>query len=336
MSIFFSSQEAEIIRNSMDDHILAGYWQAITSRVKERTFSAVYGDRETTTSFWHNAAEYIGDAAFAGALLEDEKIKNYVRQSALAIAQMPQENWQGPAFRQRTNPPKGFLETAHLSIALSLALDLCKDAFTAAEYDLCADALKTHAVPLCRAWLNNKPHFLNNWNAVLTCGVAMPAAVLKLEEELEFCSGYLPRLAGLLQSDGSYGEGLQYGNYFLWAFLLANEALIRSGHASVPLERAGKYLEYCHFNLLTDKPLSNWGAYNRPRCFNFDDCTAIFAPNPDILTLLGTRLKDSMPEHASLARLLLEKFYSSNFAQGPFDRTSFGFVPRAGWMTLLF
>ena len=120
-----------------------------------------------------------------------EKIKNYVRQSALAIAQMPQENWQGPAFRQRTNPPKGFLETAHLSIALSLALDLCQDAFTAAEYDLCADALKTHAVPLCRAWLNNKPHFLNNWNAVLTCGVAMPAAVLDLKEELEFCSGYL-------------------------------------------------------------------------------------------------------------------------------------------------
>ena len=215
------------------------------------------------------------------------------------------DSWIGPAFRERASKVRGHLETAHLSIALSLALDLCKDAFTAEEYALCADALKKHAIPLCRAWLDTAPHFINNWNAVLTCGVALPAAVLGLEDELEFCHKYLQKVADLLQSDGTYGEGLQYGNYYLWVFLLANEALIRSGYDSAPLERAGRYLEYCHYNLLTDKPLEKWGAYKRPRSFNFDDSTVIFAPNPDLLALLGSRLADSMPQHAALARKIM-------------------------------
>ena len=335
MAVFLSEIERKYICQASDDCIFCGHKQALINRVVKKV-QAVSLDKDSTTSFWHNIAEYLGDAAFAGAVTNDAQIKNYVKRNALAIASMPADSWIGPAFRERASKVRGHLETAHLSIALSLALDLCKDAFTAEEYALCADALKKHAIPLCRAWLDTAPHFINNWNAVLTCGVALPAAVLGLEDELEFCHKYLQKVADLLQSDGTYGEGLQYGNYYLWVFLLANEALIRSGYPSASLERAGRYLEYCHYNLLTDKPLEKWGAYKRPRSFNFDDSTVIFAPNPDLLALLGSRLADSMPQHAALARKIMERFYSSNFSQGPFDRTSFGFVPRAGWMTLLF
>ena len=335
MAVFLSEIERKYICQASDDCIFCGHKQALIDRVVKKV-QAVSLDKDSTTSFWHNIAEYLGDAAFAGAVTNDAQIKNYVKRNALAIASMPADSWIGPAFRERASKVRGHLETAHLSIALSLALDLCKDAFTAEEYALCADALKKHAIPLCRAWLDTAPHFINNWNAVLASGVALPAAVLGLEDELDFCHKYLQKVADLLQSDGTYGEGLQYGNYYLWAFLLSNEALIRSGYDSAPLERAGRYLEYCYYNLLTDKPLENWGAYKRPRSFNFDDSTVIFAPNPDLLALLGSRLADSMPQHAALARKIMERFYSSNFSQGPFDRTSFGFVPRAGWMTLLF
>lgn len=336
MSLFLSDEERKIFDNIGSDPTFANCYWALFTRINDRVNSTVYGDKETTTSFWHNVTEYLGDAAFLGAQRNNDSIKNYVKKTALDIANMCQDSWIGPVFRPRTYPLRGHLETAHLSIALSLALDLCGDAFTSEEYALCAKSLKENGIFLCKGWLERKKNFVNNWNAVLAAGIALPAAVLNLKDELEFCNKYLEQTAGLLQSDGSYGEGLQYGNYYLWAFLLANEALIRAGYPSAPLERAGKYLEYAHYNLLMNKPLSGWGAYPRPRCFNYDDCTAIFAPNPDILALLGCRLKESMPEKAALARKIYERFYNENPAQGPFDRTSFGFVPRAGWLNLLF
>ena len=336
MSVFLNKSEYGIFEKIGSDPVFAGHYWALFTRITDRVNSMSLADRGTTTEFWHHVTEYLGDMAFLGAQRNDAKIMAFAKRVAIEIASLPEDGWIGPVFRERTYPLRGHLETAHLSIALSLTLDLCKDSFTAREYDFCADALKEKAIKLCMAWLKNTPHFLNNWNAVLLCGIAMPAAVLGLKEELDFCAEYLVRTADLLQSDGSYGEGLQYGNYYLWCFLLANEALVRVGYPSAPLERAGRYLEYCHYNLLMNKPLDGWGAYPRPRCFNFDDCTAIFAPNADILALLGYRLKDTMPEQAVLARKIFERFYSENPAQGPFDRTSFGFVPRPGWMTLLY
>ena len=336
MSLFLSNDERKFFDSIGSDPIFANSYWALFTRVTDRVNSTVYGDKETTTAFWHNVAEYLGDAAFLGAQRNDDSIKKYVKKIAIDIANMPQDSWIGPVFRQRTYPLRGHLETSHLSIALSLALDLCKDAFTEQEYAFCAQSLKENGIFLCKRWLDKTEHFVNNWNAVLAAGVAVPAAVLGLKDELEFCTKYLAQISELLQSDGSYGEGLQYGNYYLWAFLLANEAVVRAGYPSASLERAGKYLEYAHYNLLMNKPLSGWGVYPRPRCFNYDDCTAMFAPNPDLLALLGCRLKESMPEKAVLAREIYERFYSENPAQGPFDRTSFGFIPRAGWMNLLF
>lgn len=336
MSIFLSDKERELFKVIGSDPVFAGHYWALYNRVMERVDSMTFSDKNTTTAFWHHVAEYQGDAAFLGAQLNDARIKNFAKRTALEIASLPEDGWIGPAFRERTYPLRGHLETAHLSVALSLTLDLCGDVFTEEEYDFCVAALKDKAIRLCMAWLKNTPHFLNNWNAILLCGVAVPAAVLGLKDEMEYCSKYLISNAGLLQSDGSYGEGLQYGNYYLWGFLLANDALVRAGYPSAPLDRAGKYLEYCHYNLLMNKPLEGWGAYPRPRCFNFDDCTAIFAPNADLLALLGCRLKEEMPEQAVMARKIFERFYSENPSQGPFDRTSFGFVPRAGWMTLLY
>lgn len=336
MSIFLTDSERKAFEKIGSDPIFSGHYWALFTRVTDKVNNLELSDKDTTTAFWHNVLEYLGDLSFLAAQRNDDKLKNFAKRTALSIAELPEELWIGPIFRERTYPLRGHLETAHLSAALSLFLDLCGDILTEEEYDLCVSALKEKAIPLCRAWLDNKPHFLNNWNAVLTMGVALPAAVLGLKDELEFCADYLARVSELLQSDGSYGEGLQYGNYYLWTFLLANEAVVRAGYPSAPLERAGKYLEYCHYNLLANKPLDGWGEYPRPRCFNFDDCTAIFAPNPDILALLGFRLKDSMPDNAVLARAILERFYADNPSQGPFDRTSFGFVPRGGWMLLLF
>ena len=336
MSLFLSEKEREFFKVIGSDKVFANHYWALFNRVNELVSSPERTLPDTTTAYWHHIAEYLGDAAFLGAQRNSVEIKKYVRKTALDIADLPLNGWMGPAFRSRTGKQKGYLETAHLSIALSLALDLCPDAFSDEEYAHCADALKNKGIMLCRAWLNDLPHFLNNWTAVLVCGITLPAAVLGLKEELDYCAEYTARLPQIMQTDGSFGEGLQYANYYLWAFLLGNEALIRAGYPSASLERAGRYLEYCHYNLLMNKPLDGWGALPRPRCFNFDDCTAMFAPNPDLLALLGCRLKESMPQCAALAQQIYLRFYSENPAQGPFDRTTFGFIPRAGWMNLLF
>ena len=67
MAVFLSEIERKYISQASDDCIFCGHKQALIDRVVKKV-QAVSLDKDSTTSFWHNAAEYIGDAAFAGAV----------------------------------------------------------------------------------------------------------------------------------------------------------------------------------------------------------------------------------------------------------------------------
>jgi len=85
MSLFLSDEERKIFDNIGSDPTFANCYWALFTRINDRVNSTVYGDKETTTSFWHNVTEYLGDAAFLGAQLNNDSIKNYVKKPLLIL-----------------------------------------------------------------------------------------------------------------------------------------------------------------------------------------------------------------------------------------------------------
>lgn len=333
MSVFFTQQERESVRDSLRDRVYSNLYWSLLSRVTKHAGLPGLSSGGTTTEYWHHAAEYLGDAAFAAALKPDVRLNGWVRSAALELARLPQEDWIGPWFREHSAPPRGHLETTHLAIAVSLALDLAPQVFTPQEQEELKSVLRDRAMPLCREWLDKNRH-LANWRVILLAGYAVSAAILNDTEamdrsarEFQFC------LEGV-QKDGSYGESLQYSNYCFYGMMMTHEALTRRGY-TLDMTRYGRSIHwFCH-SFLFRKPLAGWGEYPRPRSVNFNDSSAIFGADPDLLCHISRHLAECLPLEAGLASWMFRQLYSENPAQGPFDRTTFGFLNRPGFMTLV-
>ncbi len=68
---------------------------------------------------------------------------------------------------------------------------------------------------------------------------------------------------------------------------------------------------------------------------NFNDSAAIFGPMPDLLMHIAARVPKGLSKEAALASWLFDHLYGENPAQGPFDRSTFGFVNRCGFLSVL-
>ncbi len=334
MSIFFNAQEREGLGKATRDRTFSNLYWGLIGRVEKHTGAPGLSNHETNTDYWHHAAEYLGDAAFVAAIKPNPRLNGWVRAAALELARLPVGDWVGPWFRQAHGaPPKGHLETTHLAIAVGLALDLVPDVFTAAEQEELKSALREKGLLLCRKWLDENRH-LANWRCILLAGYAVAAAVLNDAEALKFAAADYDFCLEAIQNDGSYGESLQYSNYCYYGMMMTYEALTRNGFTP-DMSKYGRSVHwFCH-SLLYKKPLAGWGEYPRPRSVNFNDSAAIFGGDPDLLTHMSRQMKESLPQEAGLAKWLFNYLYAENPSQGPFDRTTFGFVNRYGFMTLI-
>jgi hypothetical protein len=86
--------------------------------------------------------------------------------------------------------------------------------------------------------------------------------------------------------------------------------------------------------LFYHKPLSGWGAENRPRSANFNDSAALFRPSGDLLLHLAVRERETVPAMAGLARWLFDTLYASQLTQGPHDVATFGFSNEFGFLAV--
>jgi hypothetical protein len=287
--------------------------------------------------WWHCASEYLTDAAMAHALKPDAQLALWLRTQTLAIARRPVGDWVGPDFRDHdTRPPVGHLETAHLSWTLAVVLDLAGQIFTEDERAEIAAALREKGIALCRCWLE-RARTLTNWRCILLAGVAVPAAVLDLDEDIAFAVGLFPACADAFQADGSYGESLQYGNYAMTGLVYAREALVRRRpelDALLPLEPYARKPRWDIAALMYARPLSGWGAYAWPRSVNFGDSAAVYRASADNLLHIAARARESLPVEAGLARWLFERCYVPCLDRPPRDRASFGMVNDFGFLTL--
>ncbi|MBF0245613.1 MAG: heparinase II/III family protein [Planctomycetes bacterium] len=335
-SLFFSPLERQAFKNRPAGSPLGDLFWTLLNRAEERAASPGLIDRKTTCDWWHCTTEYLTDGAMAFCLKPSESLACWLREVSLSIARRPQTDWIGPGFRSHEENPRGHLETAHLSIALAVVLDLAGEVFSAAEVEEIASVLRGTAIPLCRSWLD-RCGVLMNWNCVLCAGVALPAAVLDEGADLDYAAGWLEILDQTIQDDGSYGEGLQYLSYAAHNIMLIREALVRrrpdamSGIPPASLARAARWYAASRFY---EKPLTGWGAAPIPRAANFNDAAAITAASPDLLLHIASRCRETMPLEAGLARWLFDRQVLPVRQKGPFDRASFAFVNRPGFLVL--
>jgi len=312
------------------------FW-ALAQRVEKRTASPGLHGHEEESNWWFCAAEYLTDAAMLQALKPSELIEAWLRDVTLSLARRPEDDWIGPSFRDHaTRPARGHLETAHLSWAVAVALDLAPGAFTDSEHREIRELLKKRAIPMCRRWLDANRH-MANWRCVLGAGVAVAAAVLDDKDEMDLAIKDYQLHAQAFQSDGSYGESLQYANYAAYTLMLSREALIRRNpdlEADLPADPWARLPNWQAASLFYRKPLSGWGASPRARSANFNDSGALFRPSAELLLHIAKRLKASFPKEAGLARWLFDTLYAPDLAQGPHDRASFGFINDFGFLSV--
>ena len=336
MSIFFTNEEKQLIGNPNRDRKFSNLYWGMLNRVKKYSEAPGISNFATNAEWWHHAAEYVADAALVCALKPDEILKVWLRHTVMEIARRSEAEWIGPFFRDHTlNPPSGHLETAHLSIAVAVALDLVPEVFTDNELDELKTALQTKAIPLCREWLRTNRH-LANWRCIMLSGMAVAAAVindretiLEAAEEYKFC-------LNVVQPDGSYGESLQYSNYCYYGLMMTYEALMRRDPSlNLSNQAYGKAVKWFVHSYLYKKPLSGWGVYPIPRSLNFNDSAAVFGADPDLLMHISATLKDELPEEAGLARWMFDELNLEFPAQGPFDRNTFGFFNRYGFLSII-
>lgn len=334
MSLFLT--DPELTHLSRRDATLEGFYWHLLGRASEMAAIPGLGATHSET-WWHEVLENVATVAAAVRLKNEPGPREWIRSTALTLAGLPQDAWIGPWFRDHARqPPVGHLETAHVSMALALALDLGRTALSEPEQAVVAEALRAKGIALCRAWLA-ATGYLANWRCVLLAGVTVPAAVLGDRALLEECLAEYRFCCQAFQADGSYGESLQYASYAAWALMMTHESLLRAlppeATADLPMPYAG-LARWAAYSLFARRPLSGWGDLPRPLSLNFNDSGLIAGIAPDLLLHIAVRARERDPETAALARHAFDTVYADVPNLGPFHRSSFGFLNTYSFLTL--
>jgi hypothetical protein len=357
--ITLSDHDVERVRASAHT---AGYHGKLYGALLKRAGQWTQTPGVTTTDgamqWWHVAWERLIDVAAAYRLEPDDHRASWLRNEILAICARPADDWVGPFFRRRTDPPVGMLETAHVTLGVTTVASLCPDLFTDDEHQRIRDTVRQRGQLLCKRALDlrlgidvrdnpaslavptappdSRNRALNNWFMVLLNGFGTASVFLDdapaIEEAVERFG-----IATTAYEGDSYGETLQYWNYA--SSQLAHLYEVLAQHRPELAQRLGydsytRCIRWVAQSHLYMKPLAGWGEAPLPRALNFGDSAAIFRPTADLLLHIAHRARDTHPIEAGVARWLFEQTYADVQA-GPVEGDSFGFANKFRWSSLL-
>lgn len=341
MGIMINQAELEQVKKFIQqgNNKVSELWDGLYERTMKNTSVSGLLQPGDTQEWWHLIWERLSDAAFVQAVKPSDKLKEWLRCVVLEVCAKSLDEWIGPWFRSRKNPPEGQLETSHVAVAIATVYDLCPEIFTEEELTVIKDSLRTKGQEPCRVYVENKVAergHINNWFMVLLNGFGTVAAVLDDKAAVNKAVEYYKTAASLYNKD-SYGESVQYANYATIHLSHLNEVLVRyNPKLESRLDR------FCYVRLIPwqvssfiyMKPLQGWGDEEYPRAVNFGDSTAIYRPSGDVLLHIAARAKDTSPKDAGLARWLFEKTYKNTRLE-PTERATFGFFNTFQFYSLL-
>ncbi|WP_128546982.1 heparinase II/III domain-containing protein [Larkinella soli] len=339
--VFLTTAERQAILTGRQEpgSLLNRFYAALRKRVYERVETGGLLGPDARTLWYYPTAEYLSDAALLYALEPEQRLADWIHRVGLELARRSAGEWVGPPFRSHAEPLTGHLETAHLGWGLAAVLDLADAVYTEDERTEIRTALREKGIALCRRWLDTNTH-LANWRGILTAGVLVPAAVLGDANLIDEMLPLWTLCAGAFQSDGSYGESLQYGNYLSLALTLAYEAVCRrfpEKAAALDVSAYGRGMAWVASSMFYAKPLADPSGRltsdePRARAANFNDSAALFRPSGDVLLHLAAR--SASETERGLARGLFDRYYAPVPEQGPHDLATFGMRNDWGFLTL--
>ena len=333
--IFITENELAAVRAVVDSNSKVGeLWRALYARTMNNTAEDTLVQSADTQEWWHLVWERMADAAFVWAVTGDERLGKWVHDRTMELARLDADEWIGPWFRKRVDPPMGALETAHTINAVTEAYDLCPALFDEGEKAEILDALRNKgmipALEFCE-----KRGFTNNWFCVLSGGYASAAVILGDDAAVETAVDLYDKGLSLYNSDG-YGETLQYGNYASLSLVHMRRVLMRYNPALrerlslTPIANTVKLAAASHLYM---KPLDTEGRTGvYPRSLNFGDCAAIYRPTADVLLAIAEEYDD--PTIAGLARWMFDVTYADP-TLGPDELATFGFFNQYSWNSLV-
>ena len=335
VSLFLTEKEARAFEEAAPGSLQKELFAAIKKRVNARLPYPALDDLTVTSQWWHYVSEHMTDAALVHALEPSKAVDEWLHDGVMDLVRRTVAEWSGPPFRYYGGGPMvGGLETAHLTWTAAICLDLCGDLFSPAETAEIREAIREKGLIPCKRYLD-RSDFYHNWNCIIHAGYTVAAAILEDDEALEEARDYFLHYAlDHFQTDGSYGESLQYANYAAYGLMLSHETLLRSGMLERPVEASYFELpEWAASARFYRKPVSGWPVEALlPRSANFGDCCAVFRPSGDILMHIAARSKNSV---AGLSSWLFKESYLPLDAPAVHDMASFGFIPDFGFLSVL-
>ncbi len=338
MSFMISNKELEsFLSLSQKDAWVNHLWQIMQKRAGEHTTVPGITQPQDTQEWWHLVEERLFDVVFVRKITGDAHLGEWIHDTILQICGKSSDEWIGPWFRARKNPPTGQLETAHVSVAVATALDLCEDLFSSEEKESILGALKEKGMLACLRYMDEHQGIPNNnWYMVLLDGFATAAAVLGDKAALQRAAREYAYCETLYNKD-SYGESLQYWNYASLKLCHLYEILFRFD----PQLTEGLGLPYtgcipwaCSSLLYVKPLLGGWGDRPFTRCVNYGDSAAIYRISGDLALHIARRAAEKDPVNAGLARWLFETGYKdAELASN--ERSTFGFINNFSFYTLL-
>lgn len=336
MGVFVSESQKEFIQNKIKSDARFGkLWRDYVKRVETYTDETSLAKMYDSVKWWHLIWERIGDAAFVYLIDGAKKAGAFVHDAVMHTCLTRKEDeWIGPFFRNRQEPPVGQLETAHISCALCCAVDMCPGLFSDSEKETIKKLLRERVLPWSKRFLENG--FVCNWQMVLLNGYATAACVLDDKEAVEYAVEKFNLLKKAYNSD-SYGESVQYSNYASLNLTHAYEVLVSydpSLASVIDTSYQADMIKWYAASFMYMKPLGGeWGDKPYPRTLNFGDSAAIFRPTGDVLMHTAKRFAATRAKEAGLAMWLFETVYKEDLP--PFDRSTFGFFNQYHYYTFI-
>ncbi len=327
MTRFIVEREVARLRAAKEDSFQKKLYNALKERTHRNTAHPGFVQPTDTQEWWHLCWERASDAAFIWYMERDEKLGEWIRNTAFWMRDCEDTEWIGPWYRSHSRPLVGHLETAHVSLAMLEFLDLCGELFTAEERAELEEALHVKGMEACLRYCEKiqKDHtHINNWYNVLLMGYGACALYFNDEEAIRKTLYLIQDSYGLYNAD-SYGESVQYSNYASLTLSHLHELILRLRpdlENMLDLTVTAGLTDWYAGSFLHMKKWADDVTY--PRTINFADSAAIYRPTGDVLVQTAVRMKNKMPRQASLAAWLFETTYA-NPAEGPDELATFGF-----------
>jgi hypothetical protein len=325
-------EKAAFLKTIETDTWVLTLWDAMKRRCTDRTVVPGIIQPGDTKEWWHLAEDRLEDAAFAYYITGEDRLGNWLHDVVLSISALSADEWVGPWFRPKTNPPVGQLETAHICAAIAMVLDLCGELFTAEEAAGVKNEVRIKGFEACGRFLDNRTDSQKtNWDMVLLDGYASAAALLGDRDALMRVKNEYKNLEGLYNAD-SYGELIGYWDYASRKMCHTYEILSRFDPALV--EGLGfpyvKCVPWICSSLMFIRPFGgDFGDKPWPRVINYADSNLAYRISGNLALHIARRAQDSHPREAGLARWVFEQMYHHlelvSGEQVPGNTNNFGF-----------